>query len=569
MNVFIKEQVLDKSYLEYLVIRKSFEEKCSQYIMNAFNKCLSIHLLEYSRIFDKCNSLIKVEGLASFFEELKEAYRDCMHMFEDEQFVSNHPQKDIIFGIKEMLKNQIEQLEFDFKSRIEIERMAIKSNAIHHIKANFKKILNENLEANFSLMITNSLIYDIVEEYTKTIFEEAMDEIKAVEESSIAFLTDITKRPELLKCYGLFSQQMATLDVLFNMENEIIEEVLADEENKKLWETFDLLIQSIHKQFREKLEEIEEQIKNKAEYIVDKEREYNNISNIIKTLKENQSFNQKIETAVECYLVEKERILKSLYVSTVDEINKAINFSMKEVNNDSKETQLLSFQILETLRRLLDKITFIEKMKESDEAISILKGIKETIGLKFESLKGRNTEYIIEKKEKLVLYEKKLIDFLETLTNEFEMYFDDLIAGSKEDFLKAHKKYVKLENQIKADNAKHDFNYLKQDLLFEVVTFEEIIKYSMPKIMACPNEEVKKAAEMIMEEYHHIEKTIQRSGIRLINPEAHERFNGIEHEVLVAEETNEFQKGEIMQLYTKGYKYFDKVIIRASVTVAK
>jgi len=62
---------------------------------------------------------------------------------------------------------------------------------------------------------------------------------------------------------------------------------------------------------------------------------------------------------------------------------------------------------------------------------------------------------------------------------------------------------------------------------------------------------------------------LRKNNITPIRPNPQEIFNGKEHEVLVAEKQEGFNKGEIIKLVGSGYRYKDVVLMRANVIAAR
>jgi len=111
--------------------------------------------------------------------------------------------------------------------------------------------------------------------------------------------------------------------------------------------------------------------------------------------------------------------------------------------------------------------------------------------------------------------------------------------------------------------------FYKDNVLFEISTFEEILQYSVTRLRESENENVQNYVDMIDECARIIENTLKEVGIAMIRPNPHEYFNGKEHEILMAEHIEGFAKGEIIKSIASGYRLNDQILIRANIIAAK
>ncbi len=122
----------------------------------------------------------------------------------------------------------------------------------------------------------------------------------------------------------------------------------------------------------------------------------------------------------------------------------------------------------------------------------------------------------------------------------------------------------------RAENVgKRIFRYKKESLFYELSTFEEIMHYSVSRLITLNAPEDAGFISFITTEHEFLASLIRRYGIEEIKPRPHDMWNGKEHEVLIAEKDEAFCKGEIIKLMNTGYKEGDTVIIRANVVACK
>ncbi|MCL2171036.1 MAG: nucleotide exchange factor GrpE [Defluviitaleaceae bacterium] len=124
-------------------------------------------------------------------------------------------------------------------------------------------------------------------------------------------------------------------------------------------------------------------------------------------------------------------------------------------------------------------------------------------------------------------------------------------------------------NRAREQVEKICIRHLKDNLLFELTTFEEIAHYSVSRLREGENEAVAGFVSIIDAQIGGLELILAKYGIDLIRPIAHEPFNAKEHEVLMAETSPEYKKGEIIKVMNSGYKRGEAVILRANVIAAR
>ena len=121
--------------------------------------------------------------------------------------------------------------------------------------------------------------------------------------------------------------------------------------------------------------------------------------------------------------------------------------------------------------------------------------------------------------------------------------------------------------KVKVDKA--SFRFMKETLLYEISTYEEILYHSVSRLRESPIAQVANAVQILDETFQKLETLLTETGIEVIRPAPHSAFNGREHEVLMAEKQEGFAKGEIIKVMTSGYKQGGQVVLRANVIAAR
>ena len=244
---------------------------------------------------------------------------------------------------------------------------------------------------------------------------------------------------------------------------------------------------------------------------------------------------------------------------------------------------LLAGEIKQIFTSLYSRLEAVAKNADNQ----ILGGICETIEIKIASLSESIAEFE-EASEKLIKEPGLLAqsfsppeDVLmqvagavklrwqkETPNEEtVHMFFEKCLEGVE--YLPLRELVDKLVLTLLQKAEKCLLDFKREVLLYEICTFEEIITYSATKLETSEDETVVSAAHMIRDVFKEIEVILKKNYITVIRPKVRSEFNAKEHEVLVAEKHEGFNKGEIIKVLTAGYLFKDSVILRANVVAAR
>lgn len=218
----------------------------------------------------------------------------------------------------------------------------------------------------------------------------------------------------------------------------------------------------------------------------------------------------------------------------------------------------------------------------------IITGIYDTVTIKAESIFESKTEYLAAAEQKFGEYAGGLPELNETELNGMvsEAYEAWVSAAERGDrlpdgggaaermlasvhFLSYKERLAKYTGAVYNAFEKQDLNYKRLFLLYEVSTYNEIMTYSVTRLLESRDAFSLAFAGACEAARDEIAGVILRNNIAAIDPAPHEPFNGKEHEVLIAEENSAFAKGEIIKALSPGYKKGDAVLARATVIAAK
>lgn len=289
---------------------------------------------------------------------------------------------------------------------------------------------------------------------------------------------------------------------------------------------------------------------------------------------------------------------KSLFLSAIDretdalfkQITLVFNKAVYRFQRVVSEELLMADEMNESFERIRRCWPDGSALPPEDAHTVILNGILETIGIKIESMQenvyafnedGIRTinEFAAGKQE--IGYDDRLKAYNQVLDRwTSEMAGFGVVNGVKTtdfftrcldmDVLAEHKKYyVKRETDYAAKIDKALLAFKRETLLYEVSTYEEILIYSVSRLRESMREPVIQTVALLDETMAALEVLLKKNNIQVIRPAPHDMFNGREHEVLMAEKQDGFNKGEIIKPINSGFKQKDTVILRANVIAAK
>jgi len=225
-------------------------------------------------------------------------------------------------------------------------------------------------------------------------------------------------------------------------------------------------------------------------------------------------------------------------------------------------------QVFENLRPSLGQIPY-----EGETQQAILKGIEETVAIKIDSLHDSISQFeadatqlmtkfaeerpAISDAERKQLAATACTAWLNSPPCDADTFFTQILTN---DQLNIKHRVDKQISNLAEKAEKFLFRFKKDVLLYEVCTYEEILTHSAARL---PD------AAALFAAHAELEMLLKNNNITPISPAPHEPFNAFEHEVLVAEKQDGFNKGEIIKVINTGYRGADKVIVRANVIAAR
>lgn len=203
------------------------------------------------------------------------------------------------------------------------------------------------------------------------------------------------------------------------------------------------------------------------------------------------------------------------------------------------------------------------------KSLGIINGIYQSINIKIKNIEDYINSFYEEsfkkgididediyssiKSEIFLLCEDNQLDKIERLNEILNTKYDKSIF--------VQSKNVDFEAEI--------FIIKKDCILHEVSTFEEIMNHSVLMLRSFDNKDVENYTNFMDSVNDDINALLEKNNITKIYPAISNKFNSMEHVVLVAEKNENFNKGEIIKIISSGFKENDKVLMKANVVCAK
>ncbi len=444
------------------------------------------------------------------------------------------------------------------------------SQDINLMKGIIKESISSYIDANLSTIFLDLDMRKMIEALLNHVLEKNMSPLKELHSAALKELNQFDKRVYGKKYMSLISAIKKNLEVFKSLRADNLDDLLIDNSEVETLKTILLIIQEIYRKLEMKEQKMFQVVNQKGfsmETIHHSFEALISYEQIMDRMVEN-------EEIIDCFLDfdnNKQEIIGRLTVSIGDEIRKAIMFSMQELSEASKAFLIASCQTVEYLKIAQNSLKELrlQEMSLPEVEKKILLAMVETLQLKYEAVKDKEYEYTLTKKEHTVTYEKQLLDFGNRIHNKVRDSFDVMLISSERPFIAAHESYNKLIHSLLEHNLKVDLSFLRTDLLSEMSTLEELVHHSLPKLEHLEHDQVRQAVKIILDCYVYIDKILNQSRIVSFEPIPHEKFNGKEHDAILVEENKGYQKGEVISVHTKGYRFEDFVILRANVTAAK
>ncbi len=210
-----------------------------------------------------------------------------------------------------------------------------------------------------------------------------------------------------------------------------------------------------------------------------------------------------------------------------------------------------------------------DRVYGTEKGKAIAGGIENTVALKCQSIREKNEQYQKDKRSHIARIDKSILAEKERLISDVRTYLEDLLLGQGNACENAYERFLVKCRQLEEKEKKFDLAYMKNDLLFELRTYEELMEHSLKRLIELEPEKAIDVSEAMIDMMKKSRDLLGYHDIKLIVPKEGDKFEAKKHEVLMAETQEGFAKGTIIKCINIGYFRGDIVLVRASVVAAR
>lgn len=550
MNLYIREKEIENIILEHLLKIKELEETTCRLIKNEIEQLMMRVLLMVNQSL-KNDHLSKVREKTYFvMQSCKKDYDVCVHILDAAiEEADKEEELDIYKNLRlTMVLLGKEVPEIEDENPIAYERLILISSHILKIKKYLlKRLESEGVHCSLGQSITKTELLKFIGDkvvgffdQTFDIFEELMN--NACEELDIGH--------EAILYENLFEKHFEQMNNLMVIRDEHILEVFE-------------VIHKIYTRLEQEKQRKEEAYHRASHEIIDRDSVINLVEEHL--LIHCDELEGILDFAQNIHL----HSIKVLRDMLLEDLHRAQGQTLNVCEKSSLAIHLVSSQVIVIFESLLEMLVRQPYDAYTLEGQKIMEGIMNTLHLKYASLKEKDTNYHMEKQTAQLSYEMQFVRFNEKLKEQIEACFLDELMGEKI-LMKQNQLAVEaLMAKILKDNHQQDIQYLQKELLFELQTYDEILRYALPKLSELEEDKCQNFIKQLHQLYDKCLVILEKQKIIIIDPEPHTLFDGKRHEVLLVQEEEGFTKGEIIRSHAVGYQFDEEVIIRATVICAK
>lgn len=564
MHLFIKEKEIEKIVLEHLLRIRKIEEEVCVLIRQQIDQMTARILLMINQNLKNKDYSKKYECLYRLMEVSRDQYEQFIQRVEREaHIIDDETVRDIFVGIQEIAINTAADIEETDDNPIAYERMVMISAGILKIKQYLQNdMADEYGQCNIGNHVDKAELIEYMNRHVTEFFENALPKIHEIIDDTI---TSLSIREAAKPYMDRMMDQKHKLETLVLVQIDVIEDRLHSAESEEVVRALTAILQEIYQQtltVEQRIRSVQNEQISSEEIITMEE---------IQVIIEDHllSRSPKVTGLLQSVEDNRQDSLTELLDKVTDELDNLTGQTVSEIKESSAPYQILSCQILELFSKAALQLRDMAVECQTEEGARITAGILETMDLKAEVLKEKDMEYQISKKDVSIVEEKKLYDIKAEFESQAESILNEAIDGSNEGFLGVQGKFKRRVDAIKSSHMKHDMTYLRNDLLFELRTFDELVRHSVEKLAEYEKDNAEPVIAVMKHVYTQSRKALNRNGILFLEPEPHEKFNGKLHEIMIAEEAEGFTKGEVIKCQNIGYIKDDYVIMRANVVAAK
>lgn len=568
------------------------------------------------------------EKIFEYFDELINHYQNTIDLFNNnDKNIKTGKAKEILSGICTVLSSQLKQFRENQmvdqgigdpkflgnpikveKDRFLTEQKISVLDKLDYIETKWTNRKNnettiESRKTLIAILKNEDDQYEFIKSIYQLLTEDTKEDLYKCyinkSKKGVEKLNDFHLRKAANFYYESIKQEKENIEAIIKIQVNALEEEMKVEDYE---DGEQQIIQEILHTIREAYQHLGKEIEELEKFFKDAEKQPNKIN-----LYTYEEFDEYLRTkGMDAYIKDlkgrkkvefnNEELLKfyeayERFHKIWDELkNEFLNTYFDQINKESIEDKVN--KKIQSSIEMSDKIVnlFLDFNKKYDEKkelpqaeyTPIIKGIIETLSIKVESLQ-----------ESIELFSSNTTEFLEDIKKELELFLEEysLLEKGYERFIKEaydiesistlldeildeelqnfNRKVVRKYEKIEQEADKKIIKFLREHLLFEISTYEEIIYYSVSRLREEKEDFTVEYVKTIDYLTKAIEEVLKIHEIESINPTPHEKFNGKEHEVLMAEVKEGFNKGEIIKTMNRGYLYNKHIVLKANVIAGK
>lgn len=562
MIPIIGDRELEKITLEHLLKIKRVEDEACHMLKERIENLVS-------RVLLRINERLKSADLGKAYDRYYYVYLDLLKSYEGLLESLNNslitmPEGKEQAGCQKLItfvENAMSDVPTHSDNPVVYERMVLLNSGILRIKQHIENLIDtEHFRCELGNIVHRDKLLSFMQTYVMALFQGAIPDVQSITDDIIHMMAGLEegKKYEQL-CYG----QQIEFESMASEWIELVEAALikADgNENiviakglEKIFNIFEDL----------KIDLDTEVALPKAETVIDIAA---------------------IEALIEAHIFGNQSVLEPIF-KKVDQVNEESCSQVRSILEDSLSCiyldlyqqlknegsgyQKLSREIVALFKQVLTNLSAHTIVFRTEQGQAIAKGIEETVALKVDNLIEKDQAYQRQKEEVILEIEKGFGFLIKGCLDEAENILEGKLLGTDQPLLKAQLRFSNGLDKLKIRDFDIDKNYLANELLLELRTFDELVNQSMKKLIELESDLAEPVMTILIDGMNQSRNLLMAHHIHLIIPVPHESFDGKIHEVLMAEVTDGFAKGEIIDKANVGYRLKDQVILRASVIAAR
>lgn len=564
MVSIIDSKETEKIVLEHLLRVRQLEDETCLVLRDRVENLITRLLLKMNQNLKGYDNIKCYDSLYYKTEELKDCYEGFLEALDSHPvMIVDDKIRDIFLTLRAMIVDFLDSVPSKTDNPITYERMVLISATILRNKQYWINRLEDAfIECTIGNDVSKEILMSYMSKKVREFFFDGMFTAVQLLEDNLRIMSEFEEGRRYEK---KLQEQVRQLELLAMLQRDVILSQAASSEESGFLESLLDALANGYRMISKALSNLEEQpdLKVDAHEILHMEQ--------VDELLDSYIFNdaEKIRGLLQMAGEIKEESIEALKRIVETQVNYRSNEIRKKIDREASGYQLLSGQLAELF---LDSVKELESLPESCRTgggKAVAEGIAATMVLKLDAVREKDWAYQMGKKNIAKELEQQVLDQERIFIEQTEQILEDLLDGSDAVLSRITKSFLDSVESIIQQHNRYDLSYLKNDLLFELRTFDELIEHSLKKLIDHEQDNARAVMAVMLGTMEKSRDILKAHAIELIIPHEHDKFDIKKHEVLLAEEAEGFVKGEVICCMSVGYQMKAQVIIRASVMAAR